>query len=125
MATLFNRLFGGRTTPAEAKAAPLLMTLRELGAPVFFLAIKPSPARWFIQRRVVMANDMIRLELLNRPGDLYIDIHTPMIDRATGHPDPRLYIEDGLHLSQEGYKLWAEVVRPSLKPFAEEPPSWY
>ena len=33
MATLFNRLFGGRTTHAEAKAAPLLMTLRELGAP--------------------------------------------------------------------------------------------
>ena len=33
MANFFNRLFGGRTTHAETKAAPLLMTLRELGAP--------------------------------------------------------------------------------------------
>lgn len=96
-----------------------------LGAPVFFLAIKPSPARWFIQRRVIMANDMIRLELLNRPGDQYIDVHSPMLDKSTGKPDPGLYFEDGLHLSREGYALWAEVVRPFLKPFAEEPPSWY
>ena len=33
MANPFTRLFGGRTTHAETKAAPLLMTLRELGAP--------------------------------------------------------------------------------------------
>ena len=33
MANLLTRLFGGRTPIAEAKAAPLLMTVHELGAP--------------------------------------------------------------------------------------------
>ncbi len=31
---------------------------------------------------------------------------------AAGEPDPRWFGADALHLNEQGYRHWAEVVRP-------------
>jgi lysophospholipase L1-like esterase len=42
----------------------------------------------------------------------YIDILTPMM--LNGVPREEMWIEDGVHRTPAGYKLWAEILRPYL-----------
>jgi lysophospholipase L1-like esterase len=82
--------------------------------PIFFLAIKPSRLRW--DRWPVMndANGRIAALASTDPRLHYIDIASPML--ALGEPPPRdLFLFDGLHLSDSGYALWAEVTRSALQ----------
>jgi lysophospholipase L1-like esterase len=74
-----------------------------------FLSIKPSPARWHLQGAIQEANRLIGEELRGRPGAFFIDLMTPMLG-GDGRPRQELYVEDGLHLSAAGYRLWREVV---------------
>jgi lysophospholipase L1-like esterase len=82
-----------------------------------FLSIKPSPARWHLQRVIREANRRIGKELAGRPGAFFIDLMTPMLG-PTGQPRAELYAEDGLHLSAAGYRLWREVIGPYRPRFA-------
>jgi lysophospholipase L1-like esterase len=34
---------------------------------------------------------------------------------ADARPRPELFVEDGLHMNSEGYRLWNEKLRPVLK----------
>ena len=34
---------------------------------------------------------------------------------ADGRPRPELYVEDGLHMTREGYLLWIPLVRDVLE----------
>ncbi len=73
------------------------------------LAIKPSPARWHLQPRIADTNRLFAAELSGRAAARYVDVHAPMLG-PDGRPRPDLYAADGLHLSQAGYRVWAEVV---------------
>lgn len=77
--------------------------------PFAFISIKPSPARWPIISRIRRTNAAIRQELAWRTASHYIDVFTPMLD-TEGRPRHKLFVEDGLHLSEDGYQLWAEIV---------------
>ncbi|MBV8677899.1 MAG: hypothetical protein JO355_12125 [Planctomycetaceae bacterium] len=77
--------------------------------PFTFLSIKPSPARWYLDERIRRANTMVRAELDGRSWCHYLDLYPKMID-GDGRPRPELYVEDGLHLSPTGYRLWAEIL---------------
>jgi lysophospholipase L1-like esterase len=76
-----------------------------------FMSIKPSPARIGLQKRIRQTNQLIRSEIDKRPGAYYIDVYDGMLN-AKGQPRPELYLEDGLHLSRAGYKLWANLLEP-------------
>jgi lysophospholipase L1-like esterase len=77
--------------------------------PLGFISIKLSPARWNLRDAIRRTNELIRAELEMRPSSYYIDIIPPMLD-ADGKPRQELFAEDGLHLSQEGYRVWTEVI---------------
>ena len=79
--------------------------------PFAFLSIKPSPARWPLTEAIRLTNESIQAELSTRPNSIYIDIFEAMLG-PKGRPRPELYAEDGLHLSPEGYQVWAEAIRP-------------
>lgn len=82
-----------------------------LGAlPVAFMAIKPSPARWSLRASIRQVNDAARQIMLARPHGYFIDVYQPMLQR-NGLPAPSLFAPDGLHLSDEGYRLWTEILR--------------
>jgi lysophospholipase L1-like esterase len=34
---------------------------------------------------------------------------------AKGEPKPEFFVEDGLHMTPEGYKAWTAMLRPHLK----------
>lgn len=79
------------------------------GPRLSFLSIKPSPARWYLIDAIRESNRMIRSEVARRPSTFYLDIHDPMLG-PDGRPRPDLYVEDGLHLSDEGYRLWKSLL---------------
>lgn len=89
-------------------------------ASVVFLSIKPSLARkddWPTMRR---ANTMIQ-EACDTVDHLhFLDVASPMLD-SQGAMRPELYASDGLHLSPDGYAIWAETLAPMLNQALEAP----
>jgi lysophospholipase L1-like esterase len=82
-------------------------------ARIYYLAIKPSRLRWERWPEMNRANRAIAAACGRDPRLAFLDTAAPML--ATGEPPAsRLFIFDGLHLSAEGYALWADVVRPRL-----------
>ncbi len=84
------------------------------GVRVAFIAIKPSLKRWNLAPEMKEANGKIRNYCRWHRGVVYLDIWKPMLGED-GKPRPELFIEDGLHLSREGYELWTSVIRPYVR----------
>ena len=81
---------------------------------VVFLPIKPSLSRWDKWSEMKKANAAI--EVISAKNVLldYLDTSTPMFGKD-GKPMPDLFKEDGLHLNEKGYVIWAKVVNNWLK----------
>ncbi len=81
---------------------------------VIFLAVKPTPARWRLFDVQTQANALVASHCQGLDWLEFVDVVKPMLG-ADGKPRPELYARDGLHLNEEGYKLWTELLRPHLK----------
>lgn len=82
-------------------------------AKLSFVAIKPSIARWNLAPEMEKANDKIAKECGKDAKLTYIDIWKPMLG-DDGRPMKKLFIKDGLHLSDEGYEIWTKQVQAVL-----------
>jgi lysophospholipase L1-like esterase len=83
-----------------------------LGAvPFGFVSVKPSPARFRIIDRIRRLNDRVRRDIESRPSGYFVDVFPDMLDPA-GKPHSEFFLEDGLHLSRQGYRLWGRLLEP-------------
>ncbi len=82
-------------------------------AEIVYIAIKPSLARWDKVLEMSKTNTMINEFLNNQDKGYFVDIFSPMIG-LDGKPTETLFIEDGLHMSEEGYQLWTEILMPYI-----------
>jgi lysophospholipase L1-like esterase len=80
---------------------------------IVFISIKPSPARWHLVAEMRRANQLIHDSMAQDDRLEYSDVHTAMIG-ANGQPRAELFISDGLHLNEDGYKLWTTLLRGKL-----------
>lgn len=87
-------------------------------ARLIYICTKPSISRWRLVDKMRRANELIRTYIEKDDRILYADIDTPMLGQD-GKPRRDLFIKDGLHLNDKGYKLWTSVVRPLID--ASEP----
>jgi lysophospholipase L1-like esterase len=80
---------------------------------IVFIAIKPSIARWKLVDKMREANR--RIQKLTQDDKLleFVDVDTPMIG-DDGRPRKELFLKDGLHMNDEGYRLWTKLVGPHL-----------
>jgi lysophospholipase L1-like esterase len=83
-------------------------------AEVYYIAIKPSLNRWNKVIEMQKANTMINEYLNSKPNAAFVDIFSPMID-FTGKPSEKWFLEDGLHMTDEGYQLWTKILAPYIK----------
>lgn len=103
---------------ADATFADLQLFLRAkqraLGeVPVYFLTVKPSPARLALLPEQQRLNGMVAKQAAER-DDLYlVDVFSPMLN-ARGLPDGDLFASDGLHMTDAGYMIWTRAVRSAL-----------
>lgn len=77
---------------------------------VFYIPIKPSVQRWANWPAMKKANQLVEAYCKETPGAIYLDTVTPALT-PDGKPDPSTFREDGLHLNEKGYAIWAKVVR--------------
>ncbi|MDF2431816.1 MAG: hypothetical protein JWP44_1447 [Mucilaginibacter sp.] len=81
-------------------------------AAVYFMSIKPSPSRMKYFDEVVIANELIKNYLNNKPNSTYIDMSTVILNRNSSAPDSSLFEADYLHLNSKGYDKWQQVLEP-------------
>jgi hypothetical protein len=84
------------------------------GTRVYFLAIKRSPFRRRRWAAMDQANRHVREFAANCNGVAFIDTCTPMLD-AAGRPRQEFLPWYRFHLTTNGYKLWASIVKPMLE----------
>jgi len=82
-------------------------------ARLIFLSIKPSKARWDKWPLMAEANRAIRVYAAKSPGLGFVDVATPLLDDYGFLRD--VYVDDGLHLNEQGYRLWETALAPYLE----------
>jgi lysophospholipase L1-like esterase len=80
---------------------------------VWFIAIKPSLARWQMWPAMKEANRRIAEASKSDPLLEYVDVASPTLG-ADGEPLSQIFVEDGLHLNDAGYEMWADIIEPLL-----------
>ncbi len=93
----------------------LVLSLRaeNLNAPVYFVSIRPSPARkerWYGAQR---ANALIADYVSGERGLHFIDA-TPVMFDESGNMKTYLFRWDGLSLNEKGYAVLAGAIKPAL-----------
>ncbi len=81
---------------------------------IYYIAIKPSLSRWSKVLEMKKTNTMINEYLNTKSNGTFIDIFSQMIG-PEGKPCKKWFIEDGLHMTKEGYQLWTKILSPYLK----------
>ena len=87
---------------------------------LYYLAVTPSVARWKMidaQRATteLMAAEIEKLNQLgNAPPVTFIPTEKALLG-PDGQPQPKLYVADGLHLSDDGYAIITKLVADALK----------
>jgi lysophospholipase L1-like esterase len=79
--------------------------------PFTFISIKPTIARWNLEKQVRYTNQLIKGEIEKCNGkQYYLDVFDRMLN-ANGQPAKELFEADGIHLSKKGYLLWKDVLQ--------------
>jgi lysophospholipase L1-like esterase len=77
------------------------------------IGLKPTPVRWQFMDQMRKANVMNRAYCEAHQPCVYVSVEKDMLG-ADKKPRPELFIADGQHMTPEGYKIWARLVRPHL-----------
>ncbi len=81
---------------------------------IYFISIKPSVNRWQYWQEMDKANQLIQA-FSNKNEKLgFIDISSSMLN-AVSEPRDDILIWDGIHMNDEGYKIWTSIVKPILE----------
>ncbi len=82
-------------------------------AAVVVLGIKGSASRWGDYPAVQQANALMAIYAANTDGVSFLDLGDLLLDEG-GAPNAACYLDDALHLSDEGYRRWTEALRDFL-----------
>ena len=81
---------------------------------IVVIGLKPSLLRWKLRDAMHETNRMIRTRCAADRNCVYVDPWPSMIGKD-GTPKPELFVEDGLHMTPEGYKAWTQMLKPHLQ----------
>ena len=80
---------------------------------IVFISLSPSIARWKQADKEKALNGMVQKFIAGNPSLKYIETYDMVLGKD-GMPREELFVADKLHFNAEGYKLFAERIRPSL-----------
>ena len=81
---------------------------------IVVIGLKPSLLRWKLRDGMQQTNTLIRTRCAADRKCTYVDPWPSMIGKD-GTPKPEFFVEDGLHMTPEGYTAWTQMLRPHLK----------
>jgi lysophospholipase L1-like esterase len=79
---------------------------------IVFIAAKPSPLRWDKHEQYEALNAAIERMAKRDKRLSYADVYSVTLDGDTVREG--IFIQDRLHMNEQGYALWDEVIRPML-----------
>lgn len=79
-----------------------------------YLAMKPSVARWNLWTQYQKGNKLIQEYTTKHPKLDYIAVDEPML-MADGKVNPDIFVEDMLHMNEQGYAMWTKLVKNYLE----------
>jgi lysophospholipase L1-like esterase len=97
----------------EAKKVRKIIAKKLPGVPVVFISAKPSVARWKLKEQYESFNRGLKKYAKRAKLTGYADVWSPMLDQS-GKVFTHIFREDGLHMNDEGYKIWQAVLNPYL-----------
>lgn len=109
-----NDLAQGRTpeqVAADYQAFVQKVRARLPGTRIAFISIKPSPLRWRLHDKIESANRQIAA--MKGDGLVFVDSYQAMLG-ADGQPRREMFRADRLHLNENGYALWARLLKTQL-----------
>ena len=80
---------------------------------IFLIGAKPSPSRWEKKANYQIFNQKLSEYCLTKEKVEFVDTWAALTN-PDGSPRPELYIQDQLHLNQDGYVIWAGIFKPYL-----------
>ena len=83
---------------------------------VFAMSIQPSPSRFRQRHRQQELNDAVSNLAKSDPNLVYIDVSSLMLS-PNNLPRLELYSNDKLHMNENGYKIWTELLKLNLKKY--------
>ena len=98
----------------------VVKTIREKfpDTPVFWIGITPNEARWDVWPQIREANRLIKDHCVKTRNLHYIDTEEYFLDEK-GLPKTELFVDDKLHLSPGGYKVWTSIIKAELNKILE------
>jgi lysophospholipase L1-like esterase len=115
-----NDIAGGRLSEQVVVEAERFVSRLRAALPdvrIVFIGLKPSILRWAQVDRMRSVNAMLRAFCERDDRVAYMDVDGPMLGWDE-KPRRELFVEDGLHMSPEGYRLWTTLLRPLIAPVA-------
>ena len=112
-----NDIAAGKNKKEIAKSTKRL--LKEIkkkhpGTTVVLIAAKPSPLRWDFKKEYEDLNAYFEKLASRKKNIYYADVWDPMLDDK-GMVIKELFIEDDLHMNEDGYIIWGKVLNDLLK----------
>jgi lysophospholipase L1-like esterase len=81
---------------------------------IVFISIKPSIRRFPWIEQIKGANALVKQYCASHPHLTFVDI-VPQMLGPDGKPRKELLVEDGLHMTPAGYKIWNDAMRPIVQ----------
>jgi len=93
----------------------VVKTAKQFGnVPCYFISLKPSISRWHLADQFKYTNNLIQTEIISCNNNWhFIDVFKEMTDIA-GNLKKEYLLNDGLHLSESGYKLWKDIINKHI-----------
>ena len=105
-------------TPDEvARLAKIVLnTVRKQrpDAPVFLIAVTPSPSRFQHWPEITLANQSLEKLAAIEVNTFFVATQNKYLN-LQGEPRPELFLKDNLHQNKDGYAIWSSVLKDSLE----------
>lgn len=77
---------------------------------IYLIGAKPSPSRWEKKQSYAIFNQKLKEYCLAKEGVEFVDTWKALTDKA-GNARPELFIQDQLHLNEQGYEIWTSIFK--------------
>jgi lysophospholipase L1-like esterase len=82
-------------------------------APIFFIALTPTPLRWQWWQSASKANDLIENYCKSQKGLHFIRTKDAYLG-ADGLPIKDYFLGDNLHQNEKGYAVWSAIIKKEI-----------
>ncbi len=104
-------------TPEEiVRLAKIVMaTVRKQrpDAPIFLIAVTPSPSRFTQWPKIKVANESLEKLAKSQANTFFVTTQSKYLNEQ-GEPIPELFVKDMLHQNKDGYAIWASILKDAL-----------